>query len=303
MVLGVSKQAVHKALNKELKEHELRANLELMIKQIRQDHPTMSLRSMFYMIRPKNLGRDKFEAWTKEMGYMVERRSWRVNTTDSSGVIRFDNLLVGLRITELNQVWSSDITYYQVGDRFYYLCFIIDCHSRRILGHSVSEDLSTAETSIPSLKMAIRVRRQVKEGVVFHSDGGGQYYCKEFLKLTGLHKMHNSMCEAAYENGQAERVNGTIKNNYLRYWSIESFADLKRSVDRAVRLYNHEKPHKSLKYLTPIEYEKQITLALQTKSKTTKSLDAKEQIRGALSPVLSVQTKSQIRNVLSAKGV
>lgn len=59
--------------------------------------------------------------------------------------------------------------------------------------------------------------KKVKPGLIFHSDGGGQYYAKEFIAFTVRHKMVNSMCEMAYENGKAERVNGVINNTYLFY--------------------------------------------------------------------------------------
>jgi len=58
-----------------------------------------------------------------------------------------------------NQVWVSDITYYEIGGRFYYLIFIMDLYSRRILGYSASYNLFTESTTIPALKMAIRKKK------------------------------------------------------------------------------------------------------------------------------------------------
>ncbi len=66
------------------------------------------------------------------------------------------------------------------------------------------------------------------------------------------------MCKYAWENPFAERINGVIKNNYLKHWEIKTFSQLIERVYRAVKLYNHEKPHKSLKRLTPIGFEKSI---------------------------------------------
>ena len=60
----------------------------------------------------------------------------------------------------------------------------------------------------------------------------------------------------AQENGMAERLNGVIKNNYLKYKSMNTFEDLVKHVDRTVHLYNVEKPHKSLKRKTPFQFEK-----------------------------------------------
>jgi hypothetical protein len=64
------------------------------------------------------------------------------------------------------------------------------------------------------------------------------------------------MCEVAYENPYAERINGTIKNQYLKGYNPQSFSELITMVQRAVGNYNHIRPHKSLNKLTPAVYEK-----------------------------------------------
>lgn len=246
-----------------------------IVLQVRKDHPGMNCRDMYFMIQPSMMGRDKFEAFCFRHGFTVERKVNYIRTTDSSGVIRFDNLLLYCTLTCIDQAYSSDITYFQLNGKFYYLTFILDCFSRRILGHSVSLRLTTECTTLPALKMAIKTRGNIPEGIIFHSDGGGQYYDKEFLNLTSHHGFKNSMCEYAYENGKAERINGIIKNNYLRYWAIKNYEDLIINVDRAVSLYNEKKPHKALKRMPPVNFEKNLlNLQKETKLKVTESLEA-----------------------------
>jgi transposase InsO family protein len=85
-----------------------------------------------------------------------------------------------------------------------------------------------------------------------HSDGGGQYYCNEFKKLTKDLEMINSMTEEkVYENSHAERLNGIIKNNYLYPYGPTNMTSLKRLLNKAVLMYNTGKPHKALGKLTP----------------------------------------------------
>ena len=113
--------------------------------------------------------------------------------------------------------------------------------------------------------------------------------------------MRNSMCEFAYENGKAERLNGIIKNNYLVHYKIKTYAELQKGVDRAVSLYNNERPHKALKYQTPIGYEKRgVILQQQTEPIMTGSLDAKPNLKGASSPIQIEQTEPPIPGVSSA---
>ena len=178
-------------------------------------------------------------------------------TTDSQGVIRFDNLTIGLKLSGINQLWVSDITYFEVYRKFYYLTFILDAYSRLIVGYSVSKRLFTEQTTLTALEMAISCRKGIDlTGTILHSDGGGQYYDKEFLKKTQSLGIVNSMCEYPWDNGKAERINGVIKNNYLRHRSIGSFSELVKEVDRSVKLYNEEKPHKALKRVSPLTFEK-----------------------------------------------
>jgi putative transposase len=169
-------------------------------------------------------------------------------------VIRFPNLIAGVEFTGVNQAWSSDITYYEIGSEVYYITFIIDLFSRKIVGHSVSDRLLTTHTTIPALKMALRERASCK-GVIFHSDGGGQYYSTKFLELGKKYEMKSSMCDIVYENSHAERINGTIKNQYLKGYKPQSFSDLITQTSRAVYNYNNVRPHKSLKKQTPHRLE------------------------------------------------
>ncbi len=114
------------------------------------------------------------------------------------------------------------------------------------------------------MKKALQIRgTDLPKGIIFHSDGGGQYYDQDFLALTKHNGFQNSMCEFAYENGKAERINGVIKNNYLRHWDIQDLGQLVKAVDRAVHLYNTDKPHISLQRQTPTTFEtKHIKLAV-----------------------------------------
>src|SRR5690606_1758486 len=130
---------------------------------------------------------------------------------------------------------------------------------RYIVGYSASENLLTENTTIPALRMALG-RRKVEPGLILHSDGGGQYYCKEVRELTTHHQIRNSMGKTAYENPNAERVNGTIKNSYLRHYYPQNFRELKNELARAVRNYN-KRPHQSLNRISPKQFDKQYTRA------------------------------------------
>jgi putative transposase len=252
---GYSKQAFHQKMDRKLREYEQNILLLPIIAELRQEHPGVAARQLYVILQPENMGRDKFESLCFEYGFKLEKPKAYKRTTDSTGVIRFPNLIIGIEFNGINQAWVSDITYYQIGDRFYYLTFILDLFSRKIVGYSVSKRLLTEYTTIPALRMAVKARKPLP-GLIFHSDGGGQYYSKSFLKLTADYKIKNSMCDVVYENPHAERVNGTIKNQYLKGYNPQNYYSLKVMTKRAVNNYNQIKPHKSLNNNSPAGFEK-----------------------------------------------
>jgi putative transposase len=125
------------------------------------------------------------------------------------------------------------------------------------VGDSASSYLETEHTTIIALRRAIkRYNMKELEGLLFHSDGGGQFYSNVFLELTDDYDMINNMGKSCYENAMAESLNGVIKNKYLRFKNINSLADLKRELDHKVHLYNSSKPHSPLGRMSPELYEK-----------------------------------------------
>lgn len=265
--IGITKQNIHKHLNSQLEQQSMFENLYKIVVEIRNDHPTLSCRAMYYKIQPDNIGRDKFEHLCFEWGLVQQRFVKRVRTTFSTGVIRFENLYENQVITQIDQAYVSDITYFDVEGTFYFITFIMDAFSRYILGYAASRRLTTEQTTLPALHMLLKYKKhKLRKGIVFHSDGGGQYYDKEFIKLTKQYEFKNSMCEFAYENGKAERINGIIKNNYLRHRKIRNYQELVKELDRSVSLYNNERPHKSLNFKTPKEIEKNSILAVANKA-------------------------------------
>jgi transposase InsO family protein len=254
-VTGTSKQNFHQQLNRWLDQKEEQAALIPLIHQIRKEHPHMSARLIYKRLCPNTMGRDKFEDFCFAHGFKVTcSRNYR-RTTDSSGVERFPNLIEGRELTGVNRVFVSDITYYEMNKEFYYITLIMDLYTREVVGYNKSKSLRTAETTIPAIKMMARnIGSDELEGAIIHSDGGGQFYCKEFLVLTQKFKMNNSMAKLVYDNSHSERLNGIIKNDYLIPYGPQNDAQLGLCLTKAIRNYNNGKPHGSLGGMTPVEF-------------------------------------------------
>ena len=256
---GMSKQNFYQRLAKLDHRSEEEEQLLYMVQKVRKNHPRMSARTMYRMILPQTIGRDRFERLCLDNGFRVKKqKNYRV-TTNSKGVVRFPNLIQDIEVTAVNQVFVSDITYYEMNGCFEYITFIMDLYNREIVGSSISDNLRTESTTIPAIRQLIRTRSvQNLEGAIFHSDGGGQYYCKEFKAITGKLKMLNSMTqEKVNENSHAERLNGVIKNDYLYPYQPDNKQALTQALKKAIWMYNNEKPHSSLNNLTPVQYRKE----------------------------------------------
>ena len=265
--IGTTKQNIHQRLDRYMQQQEEQAYLLKIIHEARADHPQMGADSLYKMLKPAFIGRDRFRRWYNEAGLTLHQEKNFKRTTDSSGVIRFPNLLPALELTTPNQAWVSDITYYEINAKWYYLTFIMDLYSRLIKGFSASHTLMTIDTTIPALQMALRGwNKSVSSNLILHSDGGGQYYCKDFLDITKNYGISNSMCESVFENPHAERINGTIKNSYLKHYNPQSYPQLEKLLAKAVYMYNHQKPHTALGGLSPVEFERQLMLNPQIHS-------------------------------------
>lgn len=257
LIARVSKQGHQQSMRRQ----ELVRNKESayigLIEKIRELHPGMGLRTMYTQFEPCGIGRDGFIALGLREGYRLRAFESPVKTTKSVKSAKFKNLLVDKELKGINQVWVSDITYYRLADRHYYLVLIMDVYSRRILGYNVADNMR-AENNIAALEMALSVRgiSDYEQKLIHHSDRGSQYISNNYTDLLDQFGIQISMCSNVLENAHCERLNGTIKNDYLSRWGIRNEKQLYVSTQKAVQNYNN-RLHQSLQ-MTPLEFEAHI---------------------------------------------
>jgi putative transposase len=254
---GISRQALHQYNHwhaKRLSEEDL---LITLAHAIREDHPSMGCRTMHDLMVGIGIGRDRCEQILLANGFAVRRTVNYLKTTVPQRIYLFPNLIKGLMVKAINELWQTDITYFIImGGKVFYIVFIIDVYSRRIVGHC-AHDHMRAEANLLCLQRALALRRGDDLGkLIHHSDRGGQFVDKKYRGLLAQKGIRMSMCERAQENAYSERVNGTIKNSYLKWRDIETLGQLNNQLDKAVSAYNEGKPHKSLPYrMSPINFE------------------------------------------------
>ena len=250
-VVGLSKQAVQQYAKRQLIFDQKVSNLLLEAQDLRRAHPGCGVEKMYNTLKPDFIGRDRFIDLFMELGFRLKKKKNYRRTTYSSSA-NYPNLIQGLKIRSPSKVWQSDITYIRIGERFYYAVFIIDVYTKKIVGNSVADNMR-ATANIRALNMALR---QNEPPEIHHSDRGSQYTCKEYLGILEERGIEVSMALSAQDNAYAERINRTIKEEYLDYWRPNSFNQLKIMMKRAVENYNKTRPHKHLKYSSPCQFER-----------------------------------------------
>jgi transposase InsO family protein len=232
--------------------------LELLL-QIKREIPILSTKVIYHMIKPTlyahgiTIGRDAIHDLRRQHGLLYRRRRKYVRTTDSSHRFhKYPNKIKDLKITRIEQVWVSDITYIRQLDGFSFLSLITDAYSHKVTGYCLHPTLA-ALGPLQTLRMAVSNLAKPSEGLIHHSDRGIQYCCDDYIEELQLYFIDSSMTDNGdpYENAIAERLNGLLKKNFGLGKTFKDFGEAKAAVDRAINAYNNLRPHQSVSMLTP----------------------------------------------------
>jgi len=204
-----------------------------------------------------------------EMGLCGKAPKRRARTTNSNhGFGRYPNLVSGLVIDHPEQVWVADITYIRLQQEFVYLAVLMDVFTRSIRGWHLSRSMEVSLT-ITALKKGLERHRPE----IHHSDQGVQYAAGEYVELLKGIGANISMAAVgeAWQNGYAERLMRTIKEEEVDLSEYRNFAEAYEQIGRFLdEVYSRKRIHSSLGYLTPSEYE------IQWKEQRRKECDIKE---------------------------
>ena len=238
---------------------EFDADIRGKVEQIRVELKGAGYRPLLRHLKRQGIeiGERRLRRILGESGLFIKPKRQFVSTTQSDhDCLVHPNLIAGMTIDNVNQVWATDITYIRISNGFIFLAVVIDLYSRRVIGWALSKKIDRYLT-LDALKMAI-LRRKPPGGVIHHSDRGVQYLCDDYVALLKENDFHISCSAKAnpYDNAWVESFMKTLKHEEIYIGKYETYLDVVENLPYFLEeIYNKKRLHSSLDYLPPEEFE------------------------------------------------
>jgi len=203
-------------------------------------------------------GRKRVERLMREAGLQGCMRGRRKGTTrrNKRAAPAEDLVKRNFAATVMDRVWVADITYVATREGFLYVAFILDVHSRKIIGWAMENHLKT-ELVVDALQMAVWKRRPAP-GLVHHSDQGAQYTALSFgerLREVGI-TPSMGRTGSALDNAMAESFVSTLKAELVSRLEFPSRQAARTAIFEYLEtFYNSRRLHSSLGYSSPTDFE------------------------------------------------
>jgi len=188
------------------------------------------------------------------------RRKYKVTTDSAHSLPLAENVLNReFEQDAPDRVWLADITYIWTLEGWLYLAAVLDVHSRKIVGWSLSHRMQTSLV-MDALRMALGRRSPDKaQSLMHHSDRGSQYASQAFQALLRDRNITCSMSRKAncWDNAMMESFFATLKKERIHHESYSTREAARQSVFQYIELfYNTRRRHSALGYLSPEQYER-----------------------------------------------
>ena len=193
-----------------------------------------------------------------DLGLQGVRRGKRVKTTigDDSAARPADLVQRDFTADRPNQLWVADFTYVSTWLGFFFVAFVVDVFSRRIVGWRLSRSMTT-DFVLDALEQAIHARGPGAD-LVHHSDQGSQYLSIRYSERLAEAEITPSVGSVAdsYDNALAETIIGLYKTELVHHQGPWRGGDaLEFATLGWVDWFNHRRLLEPIGWITPVEFE------------------------------------------------
>ena len=226
----------------------------------------------------KNLGvgRDRIRKVLKENNLLaIQGRNHKYHSYKGDNGLSKENLLLSKEYDESkkkdvyirrfnpskpNEIWTTDVSEFKVGDKKLYLSPIMDLYDSSIISYDISYS--------PNLEQVHRMLNKAfnkynnLEGLIFHSDQGWQYQHQSYIKALSSRGIKQSFSRKGncMDNSLMENFFGILKNEmyYGHENEFKTVEELKEAIiDYIDNYYNTKRINIKRKGLSPLEYRHQ----------------------------------------------
>jgi transposase InsO family protein len=187
------------------------------------------------------------------------RSSYAARNSDPAS----DNVLNRqFKATRPDQVWVTDTTFIPTRQGILFLAIVIDLYARQVVGWAMSAS-NNKQLVCDALNMAV-THRQPMAGLLHHSDRGSTYTSAQYKEILMKHGIVMSMSRIGncHDNAVAESFFANLKNELTFHRDFRTRQEAKSAIFDYIELfYNRKRPHQTLKYASPVEYETMCTVA------------------------------------------
>jgi putative transposase len=214
------------------------------------------------------IGRDRVARLMRQAGLHGVRRGRKHFTTrrDEKAARPPDLVERDFTAQAPDRLWLADITYVHTWSGFCYVAFVEDAFSRMIVGWSIAAHL---RTSLPTeaLEMAVWRRGVRVDGLIHHSDAGGQYTSVAYSERLASHGIAPSVGSVgdSFDNAMAESAIGLYKTELIRrHGPWRSHDQVEIATLEYIDWFNFRRLHGEIDHVPPAEFE-EVFYASKTK--------------------------------------
>jgi putative transposase len=208
----------------------------------------------------RRVNRKRVQRLMRKMGLQVLAPQPPTTSQPAPEHVHYPYLLRGLKVTRVNQVWASDLTYIPLAHGFAYLVAIMDWRTRRVLSWRLSNTMDS-RFCVEALEEALE-RFDAPE--IFNTDQGAQFTADSFTGVLRKRGIQISMDGKGrcLDNVFVERLWRSLKYEDVYLHGYETMAQARAGIDRYLSFYNERRPHQALGYQTPaMFYDAQLAIA------------------------------------------